>query len=381
MIGRPKPPPLDAAAKIRERARSRTEPAALASEAVPALGIVVAGGPLVPLEIRRRSPGLRDVVIDVQFCGLCDADVHAGRGERGATRLPLVPGHEIVGVVAQTGAGVTDLEPGTRVGVGAMVDSCRACEPCRAGRERFCSKPVATYGAQDPHTGEYTQGGYSKRIVVDRDFVLRIPAALDPAAAAPLLCAGITAYSQLRHHQVGPGSRVGVLGLGGPGQLAVKLAVAMGAEVAVLARGRAERDLAPGLGATTVIDLQDAAALRAANDSLDLVIDTFIAPHEVADYLTCLRRDGALVRLSLPAGALPPVETRLPEPPGPGHAGSLIGSIAETRELLDFCAEHQVACEIELIGAQGINEAWEKILAADVHYGFVLDLATLGGND
>lgn len=223
-------------------------------DAVPALGIAVAGGPLVPLEIRRREPGPRDVVIDIHFCGLCDCDVRAGRGEPEAARLPLVPGHQIVGVVAQTGAGATDLEPGARVGVGALVDSCGECAECRAGREQLCAGSVATYGAQDPRTGEYTHGGYSKRIVVDRDFVLRIPAALGLAAAASLLCAG-------------------------------------------------------------------------------------------------------------------------------PRAASLVGSVAETRQLLEFRAKRHVAPGFELVDAQGINEAWERMLAAEKQHGFVLDLATLGGND
>ncbi|MCV9993913.1 alcohol dehydrogenase catalytic domain-containing protein [Paeniglutamicibacter sp. ZC-3] len=311
MIGRPKPPGLDAAAKIRARARSRQGPAAMMPDAVSALGVRVAGGPLVPLEIRRREPGPRDVVIDILFCGLCDCDVREGRKEGPAARLPLVPGHQIVGVVARTGAGAADLEPGARVGVGALVDSCRECAPCRAGQEQLCAGSVATYGALDPRTGDYTHGGYSRRIVVDRDFVLRIPAALELAIAASLPCAGIRAYSTLLHPGVGPGSTVGVPDPGGRGALAARLAAAMGAAVNV----------------------------PAAADPLQVVIDT-----------------------------------------GP-RVPSLVGSVAETRQLLEFCAKHQVAPGFELVGAQGLNEAWERILAADVQHGFVLDLATLGGND
>lgn len=311
MIGRPKPPPRDAAAKIQARARSRQRPAAMMPDAVSALGIAVSGGPLAPLEIRRREPGPRDVVIDILFCGLCDCDVLEGRGERPAARLPLVPGHQIAGVVARTGAGAADLEPGARVGVGALVDSCRQCAQCRAGREQLCASSVATYGALDPRTGEYTHGGYSKRIVVDRDFVLRIPAALELAVAASLPCSGIRAYSQLLHHRVGPGSTVGVPGPGGRGALAARLAAAMGAAVNVPATA----------------------------DPPEAVIDTG------------------------------------------QRAPSLVGSVAETRQLLDFCAKHQVAPDFELVGAQGLNAAWERILAADVQHGFVLDLATLGGND
>ncbi|MDQ0095497.1 NAD(P)-dependent alcohol dehydrogenase [Paeniglutamicibacter psychrophenolicus] len=381
MIGRPKPPPLDTAARLHERERSRVPAAAMAPEAVPALGIARAGGPVVPMLIHRREPGPRDVVIEIEFCGLCHSDVHTGRGEWGTKRLPLVPGHEMVGIVSQTGNAVADLDVGTRVGVGCLVDSCRECGECRAGLEQFCTRSVATYGGHDARTGEYTQGGYSTRIVVDAGYVLRIPAALDPAAAAPLLCAGITTYSPLRHHNVGPGSRVGVLGLGGLGHMAVKLAVAMGAEVTVLTRGDAKHDSALALGAHTVIDTLDAAALRGIRDTLDLLIDTVSAPHEVGPYLKALRRDGALVQLSLPDGPMPGFDTRELVHKRLSYTGSLIGSIAQTQEMLDFCAEHQVACEIELTGAQHINEAWDRMVAADVKYRFVLDAATLRGND
>lgn len=380
MIGRPKPPPLNTAAKLNEHASTRPS-VNLAPAEVPAIGIAEPGGKLVPLVIQRREPGPRDVVIEVEYCGLCHSDVHAGRGEWGAKRLPLVLGHEMVGIVSHTGAEVADMPIGSRVGVGCLVDSCRDCEACTAGEEQFCTASVATYGARDPRTGEYTQGGYATRIVVDAGYVLRIPDALDPAAAAPLLCAGITAYSPLRHHQVGPGTRVGVLGLGGLGHMAVKLAAAMGAKVSVLTRGSAKRESALHLGASNVIDTLDAEQLHTAADSLDLLIDTVSAPHDIGLYLKTLRRDGALVQLSLPDGPMPAFDTRALVFKRLSYTGSLIGSIAETQQMLDFCAENQVKCDIELVGAEGLNEAWDRMVAADVKYRFVLDAATLGRNE
>lgn len=353
----------------------------MAPDAVAALGIVEAGGQLVPLEIRRREPGPRDVVLELEYCGVCACDVHAGRGERGFGHLPLVPGHQMVGIVSATGAGAADLGIGSRVGVGAWVDSCRDCAECRAGRAPSCTRKLAAYGGHDPRTGGYTQGGYSRRIVVGRDFVLPLPGSLDPAAAAPLFCAGTQAYSALQQHRVGPGSTVGVLGLGWQGQLAVKLAVAMGARVSVLSRGSTEREAALGLGAAAATDTQDRAGLRAAQGSLDLLLDAVPAPHEAAGFLACLRGGGALVRLSPFAGPAPAPNTREPVSGRPGPVGSLVGSIAETRELLDLCAEHHVECAIELVNARDANAAWDRLARADTTYGFVLDLATLGGNN
>ncbi|MDO5745278.1 MAG: NAD(P)-dependent alcohol dehydrogenase [Micrococcaceae bacterium] len=379
MIGRPVPPPLNAAQRIKDHATATT---ALADSAAPrqvrALGIVLENGPLTPLHIERRVPGARDVVIDLEFCGLCHSDVHAGRGEWGAKKLPLVTGHEMVGTVREVGGQVRDLDIGARVGVGCLVDSCRACEACREGLEQFCANGVGTYGATDPRTGEYTQGGYSQQIVVNRDFVLDIPESLDPASAAPLLCAGITSYSPLRHHKVGPGSKVGVLGLGGLGHMAVKLAAAMGAHVTVFTRSEAKRESALGLGAETVVNTTDTAQLEAATDSLHLLIDTVAAPHELGAYLRTLKRDGTLVQLSLPEGSMPGIN------PGQlifkrlNYTGSLIGSIAETQEMLDFCAEHSITSDIELVDAGSVNEAWDRMVASNVKYRFVLDLATLG---
>lgn len=344
---------------------------------VSALGIATQHGPLSALSIERRSPGARDVQIEIEYCGLCHSDVHAGRGEWGAKRLPLVPGHEIVGIVSGLGANVTDMQLGERVGVGCLVDSCRDCEACSAGLEQFCSKSVGTYGARNQRTGEYTQGGYARSIVVDRDFVLRIPAGLDPAAAAPLLCAGITSYSPLRHHKIGPGSSVGVLGLGGLGHMAVKLAAALGASVTVFTRSEDKRASALELGAHTVINTNDAPALAAAANTLNLIIDTVAATHDISGYLGSLKRDGALVQLSIPAEAMPPFDTRQLIFKRLSYTGSLIGSIAQTQEMLDFCAEHGIESDIELVAAEDINDAWDRMVAGDVKYRFVLDLATL----
>lgn len=385
MIGRPMPPPHNAMQRIKDRASAKAAhagggmgPEPSGPELVRALGIVSEQGRLTALEIERRAPGARDVVIDLEFCGLCHSDVHAGRGEWGTKRLPLVTGHEMVGVVRAVGGQVRDLEIGARVGVGCLVDSCRDCEACREGLEQFCRNSVGTYGATDPNTGEYTQGGYSQGIVVNRDFVLSIPESLDPAAAAPLLCAGITSYSPLRHHKVGPGSAVGVLGLGGLGHMAVKLAVAMGASVTVFTRSEDKRESALALGASAVVNTADAQQLKSAYDSLNLVIDTVAAPHDIGEYLRTLKRDGALVQLSLPAEGMPAFDTRQLLFKRLSYTGSPIGSIAETQEMLDFCAEHGITADIELIGAQDINEAWDRMVDSDVKYRFVLDLATLG---
>ena len=382
MIGRPVPPPHNAEQRIKDRAAARArqprDPVAGGAGKVRAMGIVEEHGPLTALEIERRQPGARDVVIDLEFCGLCHSDVHAGRGEWGATKLPLVTGHEMVGLVRETGIDVGDLAVGARVGVGCLVDSCRECEACREGLEQFCPKRVGTYGATDPATGEYTQGGYSQGIVVNRDFVLRIPDALDPAAAAPLLCAGITSYSPLRHHKVGPGSAVGVLGLGGLGHMAVKLAVAMGASVTVFTSSEDKRESALALGAARVANSSDATELRASFDTLNLLIDTVSAPHDIGLYLRTLKRDGALVQLSLPADGMPAFDTRQLITKRLSYTGSPIGSIGETQEMLDFCAEHGIAADIELTDAAHLNEAWDRMVASDVKYRFVLDIATLG---
>lgn len=346
---------------------------------VAACGATSATSGLVPLVIHRRDPKPDDVEIDIEFCGLCHSDVHATRGEWGERPWPLVPGHEIVGRVSRVGVDVLGFAVGDRVGVGCMVDSCRECENCLDGVEQYCERGmVGTYGAADPRNGgELTQGGYSQRIVVTEKFVLRIPEALDPAAAAPLLCAGITTYSPLRYFGVEPGERVGVVGLGGLGHMAVRLAKAMGAEVTVFTRSDAKSGAARELGADAVIVTSDPEQLAAARRTLDLVIDTVAAPHDVNDYLRTLRLDGALFQLGLPSGQMAPVDPGLLIRRRLTYAGSLIGGIAETQEMLDFCAEHGVVSDIELVAADGLNEAYDRMVAGDVKYRFVLDTATL----
>ncbi len=346
---------------------------------VAAYGATSATSGLVPLTIHRREPRPDDVEIDIEFCGLCHSDVHATRGEWGERPWPLVPGHEIVGRVRRVGDDVQGFAVGDRVGVGCMVDSCRECENCLDGVEQYCERGnVGTYGVADPRNGgELSQGGYSQRIVVTEKFVLRIPDALDAAAAAPLLCAGITTYSPLRYFGVEPGERVGVVGLGGLGHMAVKLAKAMGAEVTVFTRTESKADAARELGADAVVVTSRPEQLEAARRTLDLVIDTVAAPHDVNDYLRTLRLDGALFQLSLPLGAMAPVDPGLLIRRRLTYAGSLIGGIAETQEMLDFCAEHGVVSDIEIVAADGLNEAYDRMVAGDVKYRFVLDTATL----
>lgn len=347
--------------------------------AVRAFGATSAASGLVPLTVTRREPKADDVEIEIEFCGLCHSDVHATRGEWGEKPWPLVPGHEIVGRVRRVGAHVMGFAVGDRVGVGCMVDSCRECANCSAGLEQFCERGnVGTYGVADPRNGgEVTQGGYSQRIVVNEGYVLRIPEALDAAAAAPILCAGITTYSPLRRFGVGPGKRVGVVGLGGLGHMAVKLAAAMGADVTVFTRTASKADDAAHLGAHRVVVTGNAAQLEAAEGTLDVVLDTVSAPHDPNTYLRTLRLDGALVALSLPSGDMPPVRPGTLIRKRLTYTGSLIGGIAETQEVLDFCAEHGVAPEIEMVDAAGLNEAFDRMVASDVKYRFVLDAASL----
>ncbi len=338
-----------------------------------------ATGPLSPWQFERRVPGARDVHIEILFCGICHSDLHTVRGEWGPITYPQVPGHEIVGRVVSTGTEVTRHTVGDLVGVGCLVDSCLSCPSCTQGLEQYCDKGMTggTYGGTEKETGRPTQGGYSRSIVVDERFVLSIPDGMDPAAAAPLLCAGITTFSPLRHWNAGPGKRVAVVGIGGLGHMAVKLARAMGAHVVVLTTSPAKADDAMRLGAHEVVISSDKAAMKALGSTLDLIIDTAGTPHNIEAELALLRLDGALVLLG---GS--------PEPhPAPGAftfimkrrslSGSLIGGIAETQEMLNFCAQHGIAADIELIRADQINEAYERMLKGDVRYRFVIDVATM----
>ncbi|MET1035137.1 MAG: NAD(P)-dependent alcohol dehydrogenase [Arthrobacter sp.] len=370
MSGRPVPPTPPALAALRDAPAGR--------HSAVARGVAEPGGALVPLEVPRRAALPDDVVIDIDYCGLCHSDVHAARGEWGQRQLPLVPGHEIVGRVSAVGHDVRDFHVGDRVGVGCLVDSCRDCEACREGQQQFCANgAVGTYGATDGRTGEYTQGGYSSSIVVNSGYVLRVPASLDPAAAAPLLCAGITTYSPLRHFGVEPGDSVGVVGLGGLGHMAVKIAKAMGATVTVFTTSEGKRGAARELGADHVVVSRDEAAMGKAAESLQLIIDTVAAPHELGPYFTALRRDGTLVQLGLPAEPMPPVDPRLLLRRRIRYTGSIIGGIPETQEMLDFCAEHGVVSDVEIVDGDSLNEAWDRMVAGDVKYRFVLDNATL----
>lgn len=329
--------------------------------------------------VQRREPEHDDVEIAVEFCGLCHSDVHAARSEWGAARYPLVPGHEIVGRVTRVGESVTSFAIGDRVGVGCMVDSCRECESCADGLEQYCERGMtATYGTPDRRRdGEITQGGYSTSIVVNEGYVLRIPAGLDPAAAAPLLCAGITTFSPLNHFGVEKGDAVGVVGLGGLGHVAVKIARAMGAEVTVFTTSPGKVDAARELGADHVVVSRDADAMADAANTLDVILDTVAAPHDLNELIRTLRLDGALFQLGLPADPMPAVDPALLVRKRRTYAGSLIGGIAETQQMLDFCAEHGVASDIELVTADQLNTAYDRMVAGDVLYRFVLDAGSL----
>lgn len=345
-----------------------------------AVGATSSESGLVALTVARRAPKEDDVEIAIEFCGLCHSDVHASRGEWGTQNYPLVPGHEIVGRVSCVGSAVDDFTPGELVGVGCMVDSCRECESCLDGLEQYCENGMTgTYGAKDRRNADaITQGGYATSIVVDRRYVLRVPESLDPAAAAPLLCAGITTFSPLRHFDVEEGDVVGVVGLGGLGHMAVKLAKAMGAEVKVFTTSESKIAAARELGADEVILSRDEAAMDAANRSIDVIIDTVAAPHDLNPYFRTLRVDGALFQLGLAPEDMPPVNPGALIRRRIAYAGSLIGGIAETQEMLDFCAEHGVVSDVEVVRADQLNEAYDRMVAGDVKYRFVLDASTLG---
>ncbi|MFD1211209.1 NAD(P)-dependent alcohol dehydrogenase [Arthrobacter sp. GCM10027362] len=377
-LGRPVPPPLGTKFNPQQ---PRQAPAARAATGtrVRAYGATSATSGLVPLEIERREPGPHDVEISIAFCGLCHSDVHTIRGEWRDQRYPLVPGHEIVGRVTRTGEDVSMFSVGDLVGVGCLVDSCRNCDSCNEGLEQYCENgAVATYGAVDQrHGGEITQGGYATAIVVDEKYVLRMPESLDPAEAAPLLCAGITVFSPMQYFGVEASDAVGVVGLGGLGHLAVKIAKALGAVVTVFTTSPDKVEAAQRLGADRVVLSTDAEAMAAARRSIDLIIDTVSARHDLGPYLRTIRRDGALIQVSLPPGGMPPVPLGMLVGRRIAYGGSMIGGIAETQELLDFCAAHGISAEVELVAADRLNEAWDRMVAGDVKYRFVLDVESL----
>src|SRR4051812_24160487 len=335
-----------------------------------------AGAPLVRTEIDRRPVGPHDVLIKIEYAGICHSDIHTVRGEWGPQPFPVVPGHEIVGTVVEAGLNVSRHLVGDRVGGGRMVKSCGECVNCQAGDEQYCvNGMVGTYAATDVD-GTTTQGGYSTHVVVDADYVLSVPDGLDAAAAAPLLCAGITTYSPLKRWGAGPGKKVAVIGLGGLGHMAVKLAAAMGAEVTVLSQSLKKQEDGLRLGASSYHATSDPDTFSQLAGRFDLIVNTVSASIDVDAYLSLLAVDGALVNVGAPAE---PLSLNVMSLIGGRrtYAGSMIGGIAETQEMLDFCAEHGIGAEVEVIPADRVNEAYERVLASDVRYRFVIDASTL----
>ena len=335
-----------------------------------------AGEPLAPTTIERRPVGANDVLIAIEYAGICHSDIHTVNGDWGRQPFPVVPGHEIVGIVTEVGADVTKHKVGDRVGVGCMVNSCGECTNCRNGDEQYCSQGmVPTYAGTD-RDGTTTQGGYSTHVVVDADYVLTVPDGLDPAATAPLLCAGITTYAPLRKWNAGPGVNVAVVGLGGLGHMAVKLAHAMGAHVTVLSQSLKKQEDGQRLGADDYYATSDPTTFRQLKGRFDLIVNTVSAPIDVDAYLRLLAVDGTLVNVGAPPQALKLNVFSLINARR-SFAGSLIGGIALTQEMLDFCAQHNIGAEIEVIPVDKVNEAYERVLASDVRYRFVIDTATL----
>lgn len=333
--------------------------------------------PLAPFTFQRRSPGPNDVEIEILFCGVCHSDLHRVRNEWGGTIYPCVPGHEMVGRVTAVGGAVSKFRAGDIAGVGVLVDSCRECANCRDGFEQYCDNGnTETYNSPDKHLGGHTFGGYSSHIVVDEAFVLRVPGNLNLAAVAPLLCAGITTYSPLRRWKVGPGQKVGIVGLGGLGHMGVKFAHALGAQVVLFTTSAGKTKDAKRLGADEVVLSGDAAAMAAHANSFDFILDTVSAKHDINALLQLLRRDGTLTQVGVP------VE---PQPISAGSligkrrsfAGSGIGGLAETQEMLDFCAAHGIMSDIELVSISQVDDAFERMLRSDVKYRFVIDMASL----
>ncbi len=336
-----------------------------------------ATAPLAPLTIERREPTANDVVIDILFCGVCHSDLHQSRNEWGISKFPIVPGHEIVGRVHQAGTAVTKCRQGDLVAVGVLYDSCRVCTNCNAGIEQYCLKGATeTYNSLDRRHGGITLGGYSEAIVVDEAYVFRVPENLDPAAVAPLMCAGITTYSPLMHWKVGPGQNVGIVGLGGLGHMALKFAHALGARVTLFTTSPGKAEDGRRLGADEIIISKNRDEMSAHAGSFDFILDCVAAEHDINAYLDLLKSDGTLVLVGLPDAPLQIAAFSL----ALGRrslAGSYIGGIAETQEMLDFCGEHNLVCDIEMIRMDEINAAYERLLKSDVKYRFVIDMASL----
>ena len=338
-----------------------------------------ATAPLGPFTITRREPLARDVEIDILFCGVCHSDIHFARNEWGFSSYPMVPGHEILGRVKRVGKDVTKFKAGDLAAVGCLVDSCRTCSSCKSGLEQFClGGPVFTYNGADKHSGGMTFGGYSESVVTDEAFALKVPANLDPARAAPLLCAGITTYSPLRKWGAGKGKKVGIVGLGGLGHMGVKFARAFGAHTVLFTTSEGKVADGKRLGADEVVISKNADQMSKHAGSFDMILDTVSADHDVNAYLALLKLDATLVMVGAPPNPQP-ISVFSLLMPRRQLAGSLIGGIAETQEMLDFCGKHNVVCDIELIRMQQINEAYERMLRSDVKYRFVIDMASLKG--
>ncbi len=336
---------------------------------------------LKPFEFERREPSADDIAIDILYCGVCHSDIHSARNEWGGTHYPFVPGHEIIGCVSAVGANVTKFSAGDLVGVGCLVDSCRVCEACEDGLEQYCENGwTGTYGSEDkiggtPH--QHTLGGYSDKITVSERFVLRVPENLDLAATAPLLCAGITTYSPLKHWKVSAGQTVGIIGLGGLGHMGIKFAHAMGAKVVMITTSPEKGQDATKLGADGVLISTDADAMAAAMNSFDFLLNTIPVGHDVNPYMNLLKRDGTMVIVGAvealtKVSGIPFIFKRR------NMAGSLIGGLPETQEMLDFCGEHNITCDIEMIDIKDVNTAYDRTVKGDVKYRFVIDMGTLG---
>lgn len=332
---------------------------------------------LAAYSIDRREPQAEDVVIDILFCGVCHSDLHTARNEWHNTVYPVVPGHEIVGRVTKIGDKVTKFKVGDLAAVGCMVGSCQVCPNCKQGLEQYCAQfPTLTYNSPDKYSGGLTYGGYSEKIVVEQSFVLRVPGNLDPAATAPLLCAGITSYSPLHHWKVGPGQKVGIVGLGGLGHMGVKFAHALGAHVVLFTTSPKKVSDGLRLGANEVVVSTDVNAMQKHASSFDFILDAVSAEHDINSYLSLLKLDGTLTLIGAPEKPLPVSAFNLMMPRRK-FAGSAIGGIAETQEMLDFCSAHNIVSDIEIIPIQKVNEAYDRLLNSDVKYRFVIDMASL----
>ena len=336
-----------------------------------------ADAPLKPISFERRDPGPSDVQIEIMYCGVCHSDLHQARNEWQNTLYPCVPGHEIVGKVTKVGNAVTKFKVGDLAGVGCLVDSCRDCPSCAEGLENYCEKgQTFTYNSEDKVSGGLTFGGYTAAVVVDEAYTLHIPANLDPAHVAPLLCAGITTYSPLRHWKVGPGQKVGIVGLGGLGHIGVKLAHAMGAHTVMFTTSPDKVADAKALGADEVVLSKDADAMAAHAGSFDFILDAVAAPHDINAYLVLLKRDATLCQVGAPDKPLATAAFNLIFKRR-NFAGSLIGGLAETQEMLDFCGKHNITADIEMIRMDEIENAYARMLKSDVKYRFVIDMATM----